>query len=227
MEELFFNLFKQLPGTDSGTQVALYALSALLSVIACLLLAHRNDLGWWAQMLSVFAGPLVIALQFDMRTLFYALPCFALAAFGLWRFSRFDFQGKFTRKVTLAGFGVMPLILTVLGVLLLTALRLGEMLTTGFAFTSGTLPIWLSFIFEALVITAFVLVACGIRAGWLLVALGSLGYTATIFANDPALAILGIWVFMVIASLYGWWAWRGLPRRAEVLDDPEAALGAA
>ncbi|WP_279402875.1 hypothetical protein [Arthrobacter sp. JCM 19049] len=44
MEELFFNLFSQLPGTQSGTQVALFSLSALLSVIACLLLAHRNDL---------------------------------------------------------------------------------------------------------------------------------------------------------------------------------------
>jgi len=77
------------------------------------------------------------------------------------------------------------------------------------------------------VITAFVLVACGIRAGWLLIALGSLGYTATIFANDPALAILGIWVFMVIASLYGWWAWRRLPKRVKLSVSANPALGAS
>lgn len=222
MEELFFNLFSQLPGTQSGTQVALFSLSALLSVIACLLLAHRNDLGWWAQMLSVFAGPLVIALQYDLKLLIYALPYFILAAFGLWRFSRYEFQGKFTRKVTLGTFGPGAWALSVVLVAVLTALHLGEMLTSGFAFTAGTSVIWVSFLAEALVITSFVLIACGWRPGWLLMALGSLAYVVAIFSNNPALALLGTWVFMVLASLYGWWAWRKLPRRTDAAA--EAAL---
>ncbi|MCW4464054.1 nicotinamide mononucleotide transporter [Glutamicibacter sp. MNS18] len=224
MEEIFFNLFSQLPGTESGTQVALFSLSALLSVVAALLLAHRNDLGWWAQMLAVFAGPLVIALQYDLTLLSYALPYFALAAFGLWRFSRFEFQGKFTRKVTLGRFGLMPIILTVLGVLGLTALHLGEMLTTGFAFTAGTSVIWLSFVSEALVVTSFALIACGLRPGWLLMALASLVYVVTIFNSNPALALLGTWVFMVLASVYGWFAWRGLPTRGESAADAATTL---
>lgn len=226
MEELFYNLFSQLPGTESGTQVALFSLSALLSVIAALLLAHRNDLGWWAQMLAVFAGPLVIALQYDLMLLTYALPYFALAAFGLWRFSRFEFQGKFSRKVTLGRFGILPMIMTVLGVLALTALHLGEMLTTGFAFTPGTSVIWISFLCEALVITSFALIACGLRPGWLLMALASLVYVVTIFNNNPALALLGAWVFMVLASLYGWWAWRVLPKRGQDAAAADAALDA-
>lgn len=223
MEELFFNLFSQLPGTESGTQVALFSLSALLSVCAALLLAHRNDLGWWAQMLAVFAGPMVIALQYDLMLLTYALPYFALAIFGLWRFSRFEFQGKFTRKVTLGNFGVAPIILTLIGVLALTALHLGEMLTTGFAFSSGTSVIWLSFVSEALVITSFALIACGLRPGWLLMALASAVYVVTIFNNNPALALLGTWVFMFLASLYGWWAWRALPKRSAATTEVATA----
>lgn len=223
MEEIFFSLFSQLPGTESGTQVALFSLSALLSVIAALLLAHRNDLGWWAQMLAVFAGPMVIALQYDLMLLTYALPYFVLAVFGLWRFSRFEFQGKFTRQVTLGRFGVQPIILTLLGVAVLTALHLGEMLTTGFAFTPGTSVIWLSFLSEALVITSFALIACGLRPGWLLMALASLVYVVTIFNNNPALALLGTWVFMLLASLYGWRAWRALPARSAEASAVSAA----
>ena len=41
-------------------------------------------------------------------------------------------------------------------VAVLTALHLGEMLTSGFAFTAGTSVIWVSFLSEALVITSFV-----------------------------------------------------------------------
>jgi len=213
VEELFYTLFSQLPGTESGTQVSLYALSALLSVVACILLAHRNDLGWWAQILAVFAGPLVIAMQYDMLFLIYAIPALLVGVFGLWRFSRYSFQGKFTRQVTRSPLSLAAIITTVLGIAVLTALHLGEMLTTGFAFTAGTGTIWVSYITEAAVLMAFFLVAQGIRSGWLLMALASAVYVATLFTNNPAFALLFVWVFMVIASLYAWFMWRVLPRR--------------
>ncbi|MGP9650015.1 hypothetical protein ACT3TP_05960 [Glutamicibacter sp. AOP38-B1-38] len=213
MEELFYTLFSQLPGTDSGMQVALFSLSALLSVVACALLAHRNDLGWWAQILAVFAGPLVIAMQYDTLFLVYAIPSLLIGVFGLWRFSRYKFQGKFTRQVLRAPLGLSAIIAAALGVAVLTALHLGEMLTTGFAFTAGTGTIWVSYLTEAVVLVSFALIACGIRAGWLLMALASAVYVATLFANNPAFALLLVWVFMVIAALYAWFMWRTLPRR--------------
>ncbi|WP_404286394.1 hypothetical protein [Glutamicibacter arilaitensis] len=213
MEELFYTLFSQLPGTDSGMQVALFSLSALLSVVACALLAHRNDLGWWAQILAVFAGPLVISMQYDALFLVYAIPALLIGVFGLWRFSKYEFQGKFTRLVLRAPFGITAIIYAVIGVAVLTALHLGEMLTTGFAFTAGTGTIWVSYLTEAVVLISFALVACGVRAGWLLMALASAVYVATLFANNPAFALLLVWVFMFIASLYAWFMWRTLPRR--------------
>lgn len=220
VEELFYNLFSQLPGTESGMQVALYSLSALLSVIACILLAHRNDLGWWAQIIAVFAGPLVIALQYDMLYLIYAVPALLIGILGLWRFSRFKFAGKFTRQVSRAPLSVPAIVWSVVGIVVLTALHLGEMLTTGFAFTAGTSTIWISYVTEAAIYVAFALVAFGIRSGWLLMAVASGVYVATLFANNPALALLFVWVFMVLASLYAWFMWRTLPRRAS----EEAAL---
>ncbi|GAB3618926.1 hypothetical protein GCM10027417_01860 [Glutamicibacter endophyticus] len=215
MEELFFSLFSQSPGTDSGTQVALYSLSAVLSVIACFMLAHRNDLGWWAQILSAFAGPLVIAMQYDMMLLLYGIPALLIGVFGLWRFSRFEFQGKFTRKVTRAPLTVGSAVLAVLGVATLTAAHMGEMLSTGFIFTPGTSTIWISFITEAVVLISFALIACGIRLGWLTMAAAAAVYVATLFNNNPAFALLGVWVFMVIAAVYGFFSWRNLPIRNE------------
>ena len=120
MDELFYNLFSQAPGTDSGTQVSLFAVSALLSCIAMVLLARRNDLGWWAQILAVFAGPTVVALQYEISMLFYAVPAMLAAAFGLWRFSKFEMAGRFGRKVIRREFSVKSLLV---GVSMLAGLR--------------------------------------------------------------------------------------------------------
>ncbi|MFI8413080.1 nicotinamide mononucleotide transporter [Paeniglutamicibacter gangotriensis] len=216
MDELFFNLFNQAPGTDSGTQVALFAVSALLSVIAMLLLARRNDLGWWAQILAVFAGPLVIALQFEASLLFYAVPALLAAVFGLWRFSRFTISGKFGRQVTQRGFSIKSLLLGLLLVLVLTALRMGRMLTTGFIFTDGTASLWISFAAEAALIVSLIGVACGYRWAWLASTVSAIVYVGLLFDTNPALALLGVTVFQALAGVYGWIAWRNLPTEASL-----------
>ena len=216
MDELFYNLFTQAPGTDSGTQVALFALSALLSCIAMVVLARRNDLGWWAQILAVFAGPLVIALQYEASLLFYAVPALLAAAFGLWRFSRFGISGRFGRKVIQRGFSTKSLLLGILMVLVLTALRMGRMLTTGFIFTDGTSSLWISFAAEAALVVALVGIACGYRWAWLASAISAIVYVALLFDTNPALALLGVTVFQALAGIYGWFAWRNLPTEHSV-----------
>lgn len=212
MDELFYNLFSQAPGTDSGTQVALFSVSALLSFIAMVVLARRNDLGWWAQILAVFAGPLVIALQFQERSLlFYAVPALLAAVFGLWRFSRFENSGRFSRKVIQRGFSIQSLLVGVLLLLVFTALRMGRMLTTGFIFTEGTASLWVSLAAESAVVVALIGVACGYRWSWLAAFISSIAYIVVLFGNNPALALLGVTVFQALAAVYGWFAWRNLP----------------
>ena len=219
MDELFYNLFTQAPGTDSGTQVALFAVSALLSCIAMVVLARRNDLGWWAQILAVFAGPLVIALQFEASMLLYAVPALLAAAFGLWRFSRFENSGRFGRKVIQRGFSIKSLLAGILLVLAFTALRMGRMLTTGFIFTEGTASLWISFAAEAALVVALIGIACGYRWAWLASTVSAIVYVALLFDTNPALALLGVTVFQALAGIYGWFAWRNMPTQASIEAD--------
>ncbi|WP_411731616.1 nicotinamide mononucleotide transporter [Paeniglutamicibacter sp.] len=219
MDELFYNLFTQAPGTDSGTQVALFAVSALLSCIAMVVLARRNDLGWWAQILAVFAGPLVIALQFEASMLLYAVPALLAAAFGLWRFSRFDNSGRFGRKVIQRGFGIKPLLAGVLLVVVFTALRMGRMLTSGFIFTDGTASLWISFAAESALVVALIGIACGYRWAWLASTVSAIVYVALLFDTNPALALLGVTVFQALAGIYGWFAWRNVPSERSIKAD--------
>lgn len=216
MDELFYNLFSQAPGTDSGTQVALFAVSALLSCIAMVVLARRNDLGWWAQILAVFAGPLVIALQFESSLLLYAVPALLAAAFGLWRFSRFENAGRFGRKVIRHGFSISSLLAGVVLVLVFTALRMGRMLTSGFIFTEGTGSLWISFAAEAALVVALIGIACGYRWAWLASTVSAVVYVAVLFGSNPALALLGVTVFQALAGIYGWFAWRNVPTERPV-----------
>ncbi|MFL4474641.1 nicotinamide mononucleotide transporter [Paeniglutamicibacter sp. MACA_103] len=219
MDELFYNLFSQAPGTDSGTQVALFAVSALLSCIAMVVLARRNDLGWWAQILAVFAGPLVIALQFEASMLLYAVPALLAAAFGLWRFSRFENSGRFGRKVIQRGFGINSLLVGALLVLVFTALRMGPMLTSGFIFTDGTASLWISFVAEAALVVALIGIACGYRWAWLAGTVSAIVYVAVLFGTNPALALLGVTVFQALAGIYGWFAWRNVPTENAINAD--------
>lgn len=224
MDELFYNLFSQAPGTDSGTQVSLFAASALLSCIAMVLLARRNDLGWWAQILAVFAGPVVIALQYEASLLFYAIPAMLAAAFGLWRFSRFELSGRFGRAVIARGFTVKSLLVGLLLVVVFTALRMGRMLTQGFIFSEGTASLWISFAAEATLVVALIGIACGYRWAWLATTVAGIAYVAVLFGSNPALALLGLVVFQALLGLYGWFSWRELPTVASAgaQDDADA-----
>nr|WP_256449176.1 nicotinamide mononucleotide transporter [Paeniglutamicibacter quisquiliarum] len=190
----------------------------MLSCIAMVVLARRNDLGWWAQILAVFAGPLVIALQFEASMLLYAVPAMLAAAFGLWRFSRFDNSGRFGRKVIQRGFGAKPLLIGALLVVVFTALRMGRMLTSGFIFTDGTAALWISFAAEAALIVSLIGIACGYRWAWLASTAAAIAYVAVLFGTNPALALLGVTVFQALAGIYGWFAWRNVPTERAVTE---------
>ncbi|MFF5791747.1 nicotinamide mononucleotide transporter [Paeniglutamicibacter sp. NPDC012692] len=222
MDELFYNLFSQAPGTDSGTQVALFAVSALLSCIAMVLLARRNDLGWWAQILAVFAGPTVVALQYEISMLFYAVPAMLAAAFGLWRFSKYEMAGRFGRKVIRREFSVKSLLIGLALLVVFGALRLGRMLTTGFIFSDGTAAVLVSLLAEATLVVALIGIACGYRWAWLAASASGVVYVAVLFGSNPALALLGVTVFQVLAGLYGWFVWRDLPTSKSIAADAES-----
>ncbi|GER22484.1 hypothetical protein NCCP1664_09810 [Zafaria cholistanensis] len=211
MDDLFYSLFGQAPGTDSGTQVALYAAGSLLTCIALLLLARRSDLAWWAQILAVFAGPLTIALLYGYEGLISAVPKMAAAAYGLWRFSKYPLVDKFGREVEVRGFSLRSLAWGLALTAAFTALALGPMLTTGFIFSDLTTNLWLSLLLESVVVVALVGLAHGVRWAWLAVAASGAAYIAVLFGGSPALATLGLLVFQILAALYGWWAWRPVP----------------
>lgn len=222
MDELFYNLFSQAPGTDSGTQVSLFAVSSLLTFIALLLLARRNDLGWWAQILAVFAGPTVVALQYEASMLIYAIPAMLAAAFGLWRFSKFENSGKFGRKVIQRAFSVKSLLIGVALLAIFGALRFGLMLTTGFIFSGETLGLSISLIAEAAIVVALLGIAFGYRWAWLAISASGIAYVVVIFDSNPALALLGVTVFQILAGIYGWFSWRELPTQKMEEEAAEA-----
>jgi hypothetical protein len=218
VDDLFYSLFGQASGTATGTQVALYAAGSLLTCIALLLLARRNDLAWWAQILAVFAGPLTIALLYGYEGLISAVPKMAVAAYGLWRFSKYPLVGKFGREVEVRGFSLRSLAWGLVLTVAFTALALGPMLTTGFIFSDLTTALWLSLLLESVVVAALVGIANGVRWAWLAIAGSGAAYIAVLFGTNPALATLGLLVFQVLAALYGWWAWRPLPAEAATAE---------
>ena len=222
MDELFFNLFGQPLGTDTGTQVSLYAVSTLLTCFALLLLARRNDLGWWAQLLAVFAGPLAIALQYDYSMLLLAVPAMGAAAFGLWKFSKSPNAGRFGRALPVRGFTVKSLIWGAVLTIVFTALKLGPMLTTGFAFSQEAVNIWILAALEAIVLAALIGIANGLRWAWLAITVSAVAYVAILFTNAPALVTLGLLVFQFLASLYGWFSWRQSPADVEPAEAASA-----
>ncbi|WP_309082234.1 nicotinamide mononucleotide transporter [Zhihengliuella sp.] len=219
MDQIFSTLFNQPLGSDSALQVALSALSTLLTAVALMLLAHRNDLGWWVQIVAVFAGPLIIALTFGYEGLLSAVPSLAVAAYGLWRFSRFALRGRFTRNALRAplrprqfGWG---LVLAVL----LTALGLGQMLTSGFVFQSGTASIWIAYGCAAVIGAALVGIANGVRWAWLAAAAaGAVNVGVLVAGGDPALGTLFSLVLLALAAGYGWFVWGALPAPDEHAD---------
>lgn len=221
MDQLFQSLFNQPLGTDTATIVALDALSVLLTGVALLLLARRNDLGWWFQILAVFAGPLVIALQFGFDGLFKAVPYLLVPVFGLWRFSKYRLRGKFGRIVEVKPFTASSLVWGfVLAILIAFASALPT-IVSGLDLGSIGTSYWLALAFSAMVPAALVGVANGLRWAWLAIAASAVAQVVIYFGNQPAFATLAVLVLQFGASLFGWWSWRQLPAEATADDAAE------
>jgi hypothetical protein len=217
LDQLFLTLFNQAPGTASATMVALDALGLLLTGVALLVLARRNDLGWWVQLLAAFAGPMIIALQFGQEGLFKAIPVLAVGIFGLWRFSKYPLVGKFHRSVQVRGFSAGSLVWGFILVVLLTALTAAPS-ANGLAVASIPVSFWLAFAFYSIVPAALVGIANGFRWAWLAIPVAAAGQIAVFFGNNPGLATLAALVLQVGAGIFGWWSWRQLPAEATTAD---------
>lgn len=214
MESIIDSLFQLSLSTSSGVQILLSAISALFVVIAALLLAHRNDLGWWALIMAVFSGPIISAMKYDLYALFYGVPLLLLAIFGLWRFSRFELKGKFIRMVTRTQLTVTSVVGLLAGIILLVALHFNVFLFNG-SYLSATPEVWAMYVSDAVIFASFVLIARGVRSGWLLLAAGAISYVVVYFLVSPMLGMLGLYVFTALAALYGWYQWRALPAASQ------------
>lgn len=221
MDQLFQSLFNQPLGTDTATIVALDALGVLLTGIALLLLARRNDLGWWFQILAVFAGPLVIALQFGFDGLFKAVPYLLVPVYGLWRFSKYRMRGKFARRVEVRPFTASALVWGFVLTLLIAFASAIPTIFSGLDLAGIQASFWLTLGFAALVPAGLVGIANGLRWAWLVVAASAVAQVAVYFGNQPAFATLAVLVLQFGASLFGWWSWRQLPAEATQDDAAE------
>lgn len=207
MNELIQTLTNQEAGSQTATIVLLNALAYVLTAIAAWLLGRRNDLGWWAYMLGVFAGPLVTALLYGYEGLISALPAMLVGIFGLWKWSKSPTAGRFGRMVPSRNVTVKTVVIFVILTMIFTALNLGPMLTTGFAFSDGAELIVINMVLSAIITVGFVGIAFGQRLSFIAIALGAIGIVALILNNNPALGTLGSYVFLVLGAIVGWIAW--------------------
>lgn len=211
MDSLLETLFMATAESSSSyVQILLSAASMLLVFISAVLLAHRNDLGWWTLILSVFVGPMISALQYDLLGLLYAVPLLLIAVFGLWRFSLFKLNGKFTRIVTSTPVTIWSAVGLLMGLILLVALRFGPFLFNG-GFMSATPEIWVLYFADAAIFASFVMIARGVRTGWLVLALAAIADLVIYFLISPMLGMMGLFVFIALGAVYGFFLWRGLP----------------
>ncbi|MGQ3383997.1 nicotinamide mononucleotide transporter [Glutamicibacter sp. TV12E] len=211
MDSILETLF--MATADSGSsyvQILLSAASMLLVFVSAILLAHRNDLGWWTLILSVFVGPMISALQFDLLGLIYAFPLLLLPIFGLWRFSQFKLTGKFSREVTKTSITSWSAAGMIAGLILLVALRFGPFLFNS-GFLTATPEVWVMYFADAAIFASFVMIARGVREGWLLLALAAIADLVIYFVISPMLGMLGLYVFIALAAAYGYFLWRTLP----------------
>lgn len=223
LETLF--LARDAGNGSTYTQVLLLAASLLLVMASAILLAHRNDLGWWALIVAAFTGPVITAMQFDLFGLLYAIPLLLLAIFGLWRFSLFRLTGKFTRVVTRTPLTAWTVLGVAMGIVLLVALRFGPNLFNSL-FLSATADVWVMFAAEAAIYASFVMIARGVRAGWLLLAAAAIADLIVYFTVSPMLGMMGLLVFIALAALYGFFLWRALPAAGQA-NEPAAELDEA
>lgn len=207
MTEIIQNLTNQEAGSETATIVMLNALAYVLMAVGAWLLGRRNDLGWWAYMLGVFAGPIVTALLYGYEGLLSAIPAMLIGVFGLWKWSKSAMVGRFGRAVPTRALKVRSVVTFVILVIVLTALNLGPMLTSGFAFSSGAEIILINMALMGIITASFAGIAFGQRWSFIALALAAAGVVALVVANDPALATLGAYVFLALGAIVGWFSW--------------------
>lgn len=225
MNEIIQTLTNQEAGSQTATIVLLNALAYVLMALGAWLLGRRNDLGWWAYMFGVFAGPLMTALLYGYEGLISAIPAMLVGIFGLWKWSKFPTLGHFGRAVPSRNVTVKTVVTFVILVIIFTALNLGPMLTSGFAFSSGTELIVLNMVLAAIITVGFIGVANGKALSFLAIAVGALGVVVMVLANSPALGTLGSYVFVTLGAVAGWFAWKaGEPVAVEAHEAADEAL---
>lgn len=241
------DLIQSLTGNEAGSSQAnimlLTMLASLLFAIGNVVLARRNDFGWWLVMLGFFANPLFAALypgQNDYWLLLGAIPLFACAAIGMYGFSRHRLKGRFTRLIEPTGFSVVGLVASLLLALVLTILQWGQAVTTPQRLFGTLAPdmingqyatVWLNFLFASIVAVSYLGIGFAQRWAWLLLALGGAGLAAlttlqpTLSGSErPLFGLLLGYVLIFITAVYAWFAW-GSP--VAVPSEDEAELEAA
>lgn len=231
MNQLIENITSHPAGDPAANAMLMTMASLLLISVGQILLARRNDLGWWVVMLGYFAGPVAIALypgMSDYWLLLGALAQFACAAVGLYGFSRSELVGRFTRRVHHQRFSVMALLGLLVLTLVVGVLQFGQALTSPKAlFVEGSLTPWLNVIFSALIAVAFVGIGFGARWAWFLSAVGGAGQVALTAAQpvlagagEPLFVLLLAFVLVLLTALYGFFAW-GAPLPQKPTSDTE------
>lgn len=237
MNELIQSLTGAEAGSLSATFMLLSIASLLLVAVGQILLARRNDLGWWLVMVGFFANPLFVALfpgQGNYLQLIAALPQFLVAAVGLWGFSRFPLLSKFTRRIEPKPFTLGSLLGLLLFAAALTVAQFGPGLTEpSELFHPGNVVYWLNFAATALISAGLLGVGLGRRWAWWLSALGAAGMVTIGIvqplingAGQPPFALLFGYVLIAVTAVYGAFVW-GRPQAATATEDDAATLADA
>lgn len=116
--------------------------------------------------------------------------------------------GRFGRAVPSRKTTVRTGVIFVILVIIMTALNLGPMLTTGFAFSAGAELIVVNMVLSAIITVGFLGIAFGQRSAFLAIAVGAVGVVVLVLNNNPALGTLGSYVFLALGAIVGWIGWR-------------------
>lgn len=238
MDQIIQTLTGSAAGTSQATIMLLTIVASLLLAAGNVLLARRNDFGWWVIMLGYFANPLFAALypgQNDYWLLLGAVPLFICASVAMYGFSRRPLKGRFTRVIAPTQFSVIGLLAVFLLTVALTILQWGHAVTTPQRLFSTLSPemltgpmitAWLNFVFTALIAAAYVGIGFAQRWAWGVTALGGAGLALLTTlqpqlsgAPEPLFGLLLGYVLMVVTSFYAWFAWgTPLPAAADEGD---------
>ena len=228
------HLISELSGAPAGSvssNLTLLNIGFLVFVaIGNLMLAHRNELGWWFSMLGTFFGFIAVALypgSANWMLLLGAVPLFAVGAVGLALWAKHPLAGKFTRSVPVANFSIMGAIMLLIYTGVVALLQFGPDLAYPQLIFSETMQIaWLNFGLNALIMAGLLGVAFGSRWAWSLTAIGGIGMTVASAllphltgGPQPLLSQLFGMVLVTISAIYAWLMWfRPTP---EPLPQPE------